>query len=85
MSMRGDPGACVRGADECRTNFNPALEEITADGARRRHEFDDLQTSSNSTAMENFWWAIGGHYNPQTAQLFYATQAWASTHAVGHV
>ena len=78
---------CVRGAaDECRANFNPALEEISANGkAQRRHEFDDLHTSSNSTAMENFWWAIGGHYNPQTAQLFYATQAWASTHAVGRV
>jgi hypothetical protein len=35
--------------------------------------------------MENFWWGLGGHYNPQTAQLFYATQAWADTHAVGRV
>eukprot|EP00966_Prymnesium_polylepis_P289835 6694840-Prymnesium_polylepis.1 len=31
--------------------------------------------SSNATAMEMFWWRLNGHYNPQTAQLFYATQA----------
>eukprot|EP00966_Prymnesium_polylepis_P321983 7378255-Prymnesium_polylepis.2 len=35
--------------------------------------------------MERFWWNLGGHYNPQTAQLLYATQAWAITHAVGRV
>ena len=71
---------------ECKANFNPSLDEVDAHGqVQRRHEFDDLEVSSNATAMENFWWALGGHYNPSTAQLFYATQAWAATHAVGRV
>lgn len=48
-------------------------------------EFDDLELSSNSTAMERFWWSLQGHFNPPTANLFYSTQAWAQSHAVGRV
>eukprot|EP00966_Prymnesium_polylepis_P045993 1064588-Prymnesium_polylepis.1 len=69
---------------ECRANFNPNLDKTDTNGTvHRMAEFEDLSVSANSTAMEEFWWRLTGHYNPQTAQLFYATQAWAITHAVG--
>ena len=55
---------------------NPLLDEKVGGKMQRKHAFDDIEVSSNPKAMEDFWWALGGHYNPQTAQLFYATQAW---------
>ena len=71
---------------ECKANFNPNIDYTDAQGnVHRQEQYDDLELSANATAMENFWWALNGHYNPITAQLFYATQAWAITHAVGRV
>ena len=35
--------------------------------------------------MERFWWNLGAHFNPTTSSLFYATQQWAISHAVGRV
>mmetsp|Transcript_63305 Transcript_63305/g.188530 ORF Transcript_63305/g.188530 Transcript_63305/m.188530 type:complete len:440 (-) Transcript_63305:40-1359(-) len=60
---------------ECKANFNPNIDVTNASGhTKRKEEFEDMSASSNSTAMEHFWWMLNGHYNPQTAQLFYATQ-----------
>lgn len=66
-------------------HLSPLTPMPIASQVERNHEFDDLKVTSNSSAMEKFWMALQGHFSPTTINLFYTSQAWAESHAVGRV
>ena len=71
---------------ECKTNYNPFLDEQSADGRwHRKSQLFDMSISSDGGLMEDFWWAAQSQLEPQNAVLFYTAAAWAGAHAIGRV
>ena len=52
---------------------------------QRKEEFSDAQLASNSTAMEEFWFAANGFFDPRNAEIEYSGSAAAAAHSMGRV
>ena len=68
---------------KCGANTKPYLfDEATG---QRKDAFSDTQASSNSTAMEEFWYHTNFHFGRPDGEVEYSAEAGAAAHAIGRV
>jgi len=79
------PSLTINRPYPCARNINPKLSE-THGNNERKEEFHDVVVSANSTAMENFWYAVNGHSHPKPdGEAEYSGEATAAAHSIGRV
>jgi hypothetical protein len=79
------PSVTVNRPFPCDTNLeqSPLFDQETM---QRKEEFSDAQLASNSTAMEEFWYAANSHtHGRPDGEIEYSGEAAAAAHAVGRV
>jgi hypothetical protein len=79
------PGVTINRPYPCGMNIDgsPMFDSSTS---QRKHSFSDVQLATNSTAMEESWYAANGHtHGIPDGEVEYSAEAGAAAHAIGRV